>query len=192
MGGIDNGSNGQVLYGRRIPVPGSLSAILHSFLYLGAEEDVVLRNFLLTFPHKEFLVYNPKVRKAKCLSISDDKVLKRRHYLVEKARDAKVIGFVINSLNIAGIPEIVKHLRNLVKLAGKKSYVISIGKMNEAKVLNFPEVDVFVVIACMQSSLIDSKDFMHPIITPHELEIAMNPDYYLNHLILDFSQILPG
>ena len=50
------------------------------------------------------------------------------------------------------------------------------GKPNPAKMGNFLEVDVFVLIACPENSLIDSRDFMKPIVTPLELEIALKPD----------------
>ena len=37
-------------------------------------------------------------------------------------------------------------------------------------------MDVYVLIACPESSLLDSKEFYKPIVTPFELEIALNPE----------------
>ena len=60
--------------------------------------------------------------------------------------------------------------------SGKKSYSIVVGKLNTAKLANFMEVDMFVLVSCSENSLIDSSEFYKPVITPYELELACNPD----------------
>ena len=47
------------------------------------------------------------------------------------------------------------------------------GKINPAKLLNFPEIDVFVLVACPENSLLDSKILFKPVVTPYELELAL-------------------
>ena len=48
------------------------------------------------------------------------------------------------------------------------------------------EIDVFVLVACPENSLLDSKEYLKPIITPFELDVALNSDrmwtghYYAN------------
>lgn len=69
--------------------------------------------------------------------------------------------------------DIINHLRTIIKNAGKKSYTFLIGKINVPKLANFMEIDMFVIVACPENSLIDSKDFFKPIATPFELEIAL-------------------
>jgi diphthamide biosynthesis protein 2 len=46
------------------------------------------------------------------------------------------------------------------------------GRPNPAKLANFPECDVFVLIACAQTILLDSKEYLAPLITPFEAELA--------------------
>ena len=41
----------------------------------------------------------------------------------------------------------------------KKSYTISVGKLNPSKLANFLEIECFVLVACPENSLIDSKVF---------------------------------
>jgi diphthamide biosynthesis enzyme Dph1/Dph2-like protein len=36
----------------------------------------------------------------------------------------------------------------VIKRAGKRSYTFAVGKINVAKLANFPEIDAFVVVAC--------------------------------------------
>ena len=61
-----------------------------------------------------------------------------------------------------------------IKSAGKKCYTFLVGKPNVPKLANFPEVDVFVLVACPENSVIDAKEFMQPVITPFELDVALN------------------
>ena len=46
------------------------------------------------------------------------------------------------------------------------------GKLNVPKMANFLEIDVYVLVACPENSLIDSHEFFKPVITPFELELA--------------------
>ena len=40
---------------------------------------------------------------------------------------------------------------------GKKPYLLALGKLNPAKVANFSECDVFCIIACPESTVVDSR-----------------------------------
>jgi diphthamide biosynthesis protein 2 len=69
--------------------------------------------------------------------------------------------------------DIIDHLKGIIRNAGKKFYTFIVGKLNVAKLANFQEIDVFVLVACPENTLIDSSDFYKPIVTPFELEIAL-------------------
>jgi diphthamide biosynthesis protein 2 len=69
--------------------------------------------------------------------------------------------------------EILSYLKNLIKERKKKYYIFIIGKMNEPKLANFPEIDVYCLIGCGRNSIIDSKVYMKSIVTPFELQIAL-------------------
>ncbi len=70
---------------------------------------------------------------------------------------------------------LLKYLRTLLtgKKSGRKVYTISVGKLNPAKLANFQEIDVFVLVACPENTLVDSKEFFRPIVTPFEMELAV-------------------
>ena len=59
-------------------------------------------------------------------------------------------------------------------LTGKKSYTIVVGKINPAKLANFAEIDIWTVIACTENTLLDSKEYFRPFITPFELAQALS------------------
>ena len=167
---------------------------------------------------------------------SKSRDLMRRFALVERAKDASIVGIVVGTLGVAGYNEAIQRVREIVAsagqeyssyyiystsilrsvsmnvaitryisvhlpcfiqyvqqlrglcylhllgvgifservifLAGKKSYTMLMGRPNPAKLANFPECDVFVIVACAQTVLLDSKEYLAPLITPFEAELA--------------------
>jgi diphthamide biosynthesis protein 2 len=81
----------------------------------------------------------------------------RRYAVVQKARDADVFGILVGTLGVASYLPLISHIRKLLMQARKKSYTISVGKLNPAKLANFLEIECFVLVACPENSLIDAK-----------------------------------
>ena len=47
-------------------------------------------------------------------------------------------------------------------------------------------------MACPENSVLDSKEFLSPIITPFELDVALNDDRdWTGQFVANFSDILP-
>ena len=74
-------------------------------------------------------------------------------------------------------------------LALLQYYTIAVGKLNPAKMANFMEIDIFVLVACPENSLVESQvvcvcvcvympcdvrvqEFYRPVVTPFEMEVA--------------------
>ncbi|KAI9657851.1 MAG: Diphthamide biosynthesis protein 2 [Alyxoria varia] len=102
--------------------------------------------------------------------------LRRRYALITSLSTAPVFGILINTLSVKNYMAVLRHVKQIIAGAGKKSYTVVVGKINAAKIANFSEVEGWVVIGCWESSLFDSKDFWKPIITPFELELALKAD----------------
>jgi diphthamide biosynthesis protein 2 len=102
--------------------------------------------------------------------------LRRRYALLTKLSSASVFGILINTLSVKNYMHILSHVQKQIAAAGKKAYTFVVGKVNAAKVANFSEIGGWVVIGCWESSLIESKDFWRPLITPFELGIALQSD----------------
>ncbi|KAF2321955.1 hypothetical protein GH714_004805 [Hevea brasiliensis] len=96
------------------------------------------------------------------------RILKRRYYLVEKAKDANIVGILVGTLGVAGYLDMIHQMKELITSAGKKAYTLVMGRPNPAKLANFPECDVFIYVSCAQTALLDSKEFLAPVITPFE------------------------
>lgn len=124
---------------------------------------------------------------------STSRALNRRYALLTSVSTASVFGILINTLSVKNYLHIVEHVKSHIQAAGKKSYTFVVGKVNAAKVANFSEIGAWVVIGCWESSLIDSKDFWKPVLTPFELELALKGDsqrVWTGEWSSDFQSIL--
>ncbi|KAF2023939.1 diphthamide biosynthesis protein [Setomelanomma holmii] len=102
--------------------------------------------------------------------------LRRRYALLTSLSTTPIFGILINTLSVKNYMHILSHVQSLITHAGKKHYTFVVGKVNAAKVANFSEVGGWVVIGCWESSLIESKEFWRPMITPWELGVALQGD----------------
>ncbi|GMF42470.1 unnamed protein product [Phytophthora fragariaefolia] len=78
-------------------------------------------------------------------------------------------------------------------LFGRKSYLFVVGKVNVPKLANYAEIDAFVLVACHQNTLMDSKEYYKPIITPYELQLALSPnEEWDGQYKTDFGEVVPA
>lgn len=102
--------------------------------------------------------------------------LRRRYALLTSLSSTSTFGILINTLSVKNYMHALAHVQRAIAQAGKKAYTFVVGKVNAAKVANFSEVGGWVVIGCWESSLIESKEFWRPLITPFELGVALQGD----------------
>eukprot|EP00268_Persea_americana_P029425 TRINITY_DN28449_c0_g1_i1.p1 TRINITY_DN28449_c0_g1~~TRINITY_DN28449_c0_g1_i1.p1 ORF type:complete len:452 (-),score=97.20 TRINITY_DN28449_c0_g1_i1:552-1907(-) len=137
-------------------------------------DNPAFANVVLTFNNCEIVRYDAEDnRLVKDLS-HQRRILKRRYYLVEKAKDANIVGILVGTLGVAGYLHMINQMKELIKGAGKKAYTLVMGRPNPAKLANFPECDVFIYVSCAETALLDSKEFLAPVITPFEAMLAFN------------------
>ncbi|EKG11512.1 Diphthamide synthesis DPH1/DHP2 [Macrophomina phaseolina MS6] len=135
----------------------------------------------------------PKPTQA--LLATSAQTLRRRYALLTRLSVEPVFGILINTLSVKNYLHVVEHVKEMIAAAGKKSYTFVVGKINAAKVANFSEVGGWVVIGCWESSLIESKDFWKPIITPFELQLTLQDDaerVWTGEWTGDFQAVLQG
>ncbi|KAF8032163.1 hypothetical protein BT93_D1174 [Corymbia citriodora subsp. variegata] len=65
------------------------------------------------------------------------------------------------------------------------------GRPNPAKLANFPECDVFIYVSCAQTALLDSKEFLAPVITPFEAMIAFKSgSQWTGEYVMEFRDLI--
>ncbi|KAF9005199.1 putative diphthamide synthesis protein-domain-containing protein [Cyathus striatus] len=161
-----------------------------TIFYVGPE-SLSLTNLLMTNASCDVISYNPSTRTARLESGLTNKLLMRRYALVQKAKDADVVGILVGTLGVASYLPLIKHLRTLLTKHRKKSYTISVGKLNPAKLANFLEIECFVLVACPENSVVEAKEFLRPIVTPFELDIALQTEQsWTGRYVLDFGKVI--
>ena len=160
-------------------------------IYVGTSENLIsLLTF--TFPSSAHFVFDPVKEVLAESGMKCSKLMMRRYMLVEKTKDAERIGILVGTLGVSRYGQIIEQVKESIKKANKKAYTFLVGKPNIPKLANFPEIDVFVLIACPENSLLDSKEYLKPIVTPFELDVALNSNrewtgiYHAN-----FQDLLP-
>ncbi|GAA5803487.1 hypothetical protein HPULCUR_008969 [Helicostylum pulchrum] len=177
--------------GRYFELPENIAIENCSIFFIG-KESLTLTNIMMVHNKCPLYTYDPKTMMARKESVQVNRMLMKRYFLVQKAKDADTIGIVVGTLGVASYLNIIDHLKKVIKASGRKAYFFVMGKLNVAKMANFMEIDCYVLVSCPENSLIDSKEFYRPIVTPFELEIALIRDMeWTGNYITDFSMLLP-
>lgn len=159
-----------------------------ALVWLGPGDAVAYSNLQLRYPrlaahHWDGTALRPATGAGRRLM--------RRYALVERLRDARVVGVLVGTLAVADYAAMVRHCRALLQAAGKAHYTYVVGKLSPAKLANFPDVDLFVLVACHENSALDSRDFFRPLVTPLELQIALVPGkHWTGAYSCDFAPVL--
>ncbi|KAM4718504.1 2-(3-amino-3-carboxypropyl)histidine synthase subunit 2 isoform 1-T2 [Anableps anableps] len=179
-------------FGRRFSLKSGLSLTDYRMFYVG-QEGATLRNFMMTWNRCSFCSFDPVSMKGRVESVNVNRALMKRYYAIERAKDANVVGILVGTLGVADYLAIIQQLKETLYRAGKKSYMFAMGKLNVPKLANFLEIDVFVLIACPENSLLDSREFYKPVVTPFEMEVACNRNReWSEEYVTDFRHLLPG
>ncbi|KAK9323466.1 putative diphthamide synthesis protein-domain-containing protein [Lipomyces orientalis] len=120
--------------------------------------------------------------------------LARRYKTMMSARAASTIGILVNTLSLRSSSELIMSLQQLIRDAGKKHYVVAVGKPNVAKLANFDVVDVWVVVGCARGGMIIDREgeYFKPLVTPFELKLALKRDivWGAGEWILEFDKVM--
>ncbi|CAL4118257.1 unnamed protein product, partial [Meganyctiphanes norvegica] len=198
-GSIDNASSvsekeGYFAFnGRKVKLPENTTLQEYQFIYMGPE-SLTLTCLSMRFSQQVFYHVNPVDGKVQ--SITGVKSVMNRSAKLELAKDSEIIGILVGTLGVADYRNIINRIKTIIKSVGKKSYTFVVGKPNEPKLANIPEVDVFVYVSCPETSIVERQTdpaLYRKLITPWELEVALlgDQEWSLN-FETDFRQLLLG
>lgn len=99
--------------------------------------------------------------------------LVRRASKVERFRSADIVAMLVGAPGSEGTDEGAERIRRLARKAGKTCYSVVTGRPTPEKLGNFSEVEAFAHLACWNSAMMDSSEYIAPIVTAFEAEIAL-------------------
>lgn len=179
--------------GRRVSIPDGADIKDSSFIYVGPRGPT-LDCLLLRFPENTFHHVPPSDGAVETLSGMQSLI--RRSIKLEMIRDAEIIGILVGTLGVARYREAITRLKTIIKTAGKRSYTFVVGKPNEPKLANISEVDVFVYVACPETTIVDRGSdpvVYRKLVAPWEVEVALVAGREWSMTFEpDFSALLPG
>eukprot|EP01039_Chlorochromonas_danica_P011051 gene11051-12307_t len=143
-------------------------------VFLG-ETGSQLDHLLLSHSENSIVHYDTTSNTARILRGSQSQQLTERYGGIFKAKESETIGLILSSMGLDHtlLRRCLLRLQRLLQAARKKYYTFIMGRLNEAKLCNFPEIDVFCLIASEDISTIKPRTFHVPVITPFELEVAL-------------------
>ncbi len=115
-----------------------------AILYIG-EKDSQLESITLRLSTVSVYQYHPTndiVTRHCGQEGTCGRILRERYGGIHKVKDATIIGIILGSMGIDSIrtQRLITRLEKMIVAAGKKYYTFVMGRINEAKLCNFPEV----------------------------------------------------
>jgi len=165
----------------------------YTCVYIGHDNQSFF-NISMSIKCKRWMLFDIDANTMSEVQAMNTKFIMKRSHYVEKCKDAQTLGIVVGTLTTKGYLDIIKHLQELSHKRGIKTYILSVGKVNPAKLANFSEIDCFVLVGCSENNLYNSRDFYKPLISVFEAEMALNPAWNRqmpDTYSTDFREVLP-
>lgn len=70
-------------------------------LYFIGSEGLTFTNIMLNWNKNTYYSYNPETKVCRKESLNVNKVLMKRYFLIEKVKDAKIVGILLGTLGVA-------------------------------------------------------------------------------------------
>ena len=144
-------------------------------------EAAMIRN-----PQVKAYRYDPYGKSLTFEEYEVEKMKSVRLAAIEQARGASTFGLVLGTLGRQGSPPVFRRLHELLKARGKRVIPFLMAEINPEKLKLIRKVDAWVQIACPRLSIDWSGGFGKPILTPYELEVAMQETAWQEVYPMDF------
>lgn len=105
--------------------------------YLGTNKNTLQILALSELFNKWYYYDNVKISEYNIYNFS---WLKKRHFLIEKIKDAERFGLIIASLHNEENIKVMEITKKNLKIMSKETYLFNINRINPSKLANFQEV----------------------------------------------------
>ncbi|KAL7530478.1 hypothetical protein ACHAXR_003515, partial [Thalassiosira sp. AJA248-18] len=131
------------------------------------------------------------------LSTALSRTLRRRYFLINKAKLATTIAILIGTTsNSYSFRRLLARTRHRIQSTGRTAYTFAVGKLSTSasKLANFAEIDCFVLIACGESIAkfwqMEREELLVPVLTPLELDVALGFREWDGRYSCDFGDLI--
>jgi 2-(3-amino-3-carboxypropyl)histidine synthase len=165
----------------------------HVMLFI-ADGRFHLEAAMIANPTLRALRYDPYGKSLTDEQYETDKMKTIRKKAIQKAMDpsVKVFGVILGTLGRQGNPAILGHVRSLLRKHGKRSFVLLLSEVFPKKLDMFSHVDAWVQIACPRLSVDWGHFFTKPVLSPYELNVALDEEKWREVYPMDFYTMNSG
>lgn len=147
-------------------------------LYIGHKASS-LTSLLVRLPSCDVLSFDPKTdRTVRRHAASKRREMSERFACVTSVQNSRVVGLVVGSMGVTGslVRSLMADLQALIHATGRKSYCFVMGRLNDSKICNFPEVGTVLYntggtgrnVLCSESFFVSHKISVISLISHYE------------------------
>lgn len=148
----------------------------------------------LRFAHHTLLHYSPCTQCVGVARGADSLELRERFGGIVRVKAARTVGIILSTmgLQLDLLQRCLARAQALLSASDKRYYSFILGRINEAKLCNFPEVDLFCLISTEDTCNIRAKTFHVPVVTLYELEVGLGARDWDATLDCSLENVLRG
>lgn len=127
-------------------------------IYIGDKAEQI-QSISLHLSNILMVCYQTSTNEITLIRGDNSSVFTQRSGGMLKVKDASTIGIIVGSMGLteSSTQLILTRLQTLIQASGRKHYTFAMGRLNEAKLSNFPEIDLFCLISNDEHSMIPPK-----------------------------------
>lgn len=165
----------------------------HVMLFI-ADGRFHLEAAMIANPTLRALRYDPYAKSLTDEQYETEKMKSIRKKAIQRAMDpsVKVFGIILGTLGRQGNPAILGHVRSLLRKRGRRSFVLLLSEVFPKKLDMFSHVDAWVQIACPRLSIDWGHFFTKPVLSPYELNVALDEEKWREVYPMDFYTMNSG
>ncbi|XP_030916476.1 2-(3-amino-3-carboxypropyl)histidine synthase subunit 1 [Geospiza fortis] len=143
-----------------------------AIVYLG-DGRFHLESIMIANPGIPAYRYSPYSKVFSQEHYSHERMHRARQDAILAASTARSWGLILGTLGRQGSPSILQHLESRLRALGRPYVRVLLSEIFPSKLKLFPEVDVWVQVACPRLSIDWGEAFSKPLLTPYEAAVAL-------------------
>uniref|UniRef100_A0A8C5IWP3 2-(3-amino-3-carboxypropyl)histidine synthase subunit 1 n=1 Tax=Junco hyemalis TaxID=40217 RepID=A0A8C5IWP3_JUNHY len=156
-----------------------------AIVYLG-DGRFHLESIMIANPGIPAYRYDPYSKVFSQEHYSHERMHRARQDAILTASSARCWGLILGTLGRQGSPSILQHLESRLRALGRPYVRVLLSEIFPSKLKLFPEVDVWVQVACPRLSIDWGEAFSKPLLTPYEAAVALQDIEWQQPYPMDF------
>ncbi|NXD31860.1 DPH1 synthase, partial [Spelaeornis formosus] len=132
-----------------------------------------LESIMIANPGIPAYRYDPYSKVFSREHYSHERMQRARQDAIHTATSARCWGLILGTLGRQGSPSVLQHLELRLRALGRPYVRVLLSEIFPSKLKLFPEVDVWVQVACPRLSIDWGEAFSKPLLTPYEVSTAL-------------------